>query len=413
MNLRLRTRHLFLILLLFLGCTPGPNKSKGNLLAETPQEKGKIFPKVTCMKDHSYSYALYLPKSYDNTRRWPVILAFDPHGNGSLPVEKYKDLAENYGYILMGSNDSRNGQDMNTSTQIMDAMLGETKGRYSIDTERICAIGFSGGARIAIIFGFYMGGPSCVIGCGAGFPQTTHAPDYRPDYIAMVGNADFNMTELINLDKELDEVKFSHALVLFNGSHDWPPVEVMEKGFIYHKFCDMRKNHIKKDDAMISSYIQAQEQVIEKDKQAGDELSLHGHLVNLIRFTDQLSTTDAYNRQLSEVEKSPAYVLQKKQFQAVLDKEIKEHEELNTNFFPKDTDWWKKKIAGYEKRITKGRDSADVRMCRRLKSYLSLLSYMNYSRVVQTKDTSSANHALQIYELVDPENATKTKAGVK
>ena len=229
----------------------------------------------------------------------------------------------------------------------------------------------------------------------------------------MVGNADFNMTELINLDKELDEVKFSHALVLFNGSHDWPPVEVMEKGFIYHKFCDMRKNHIKKDDAMISSYIQAQEQVIEKDKQAGDELSLHGHLVNLIRFTDQLSTTDAYNRQLSEVEKSPAYVLQKKQFQAVLDKEIKEHEELNTNFFPKDTDWWKKKIAGYEKRITKGRDSADVRMCRRLKSYLSLLSYMNYSRVVQTKDTSSANHALQIYELVDPENATKTKAGVK
>ena len=102
--------------------------------------------------------------------------------------------------------------------------------------------------------------------------------------------------------------------------------------------------------------------------------------------------------------------MQQKQLQQLIGKEMKEQQTLNDNFFSKDIGWWKRKITNYELRITKGKDSSDVRMYKRLKSYLSLLSYMSYNRVLSSNDTVAAKHAMEIYEIVDPENAASTKA---
>lgn len=392
------------------GCGPGNTRTNGNPGADKPFEKGKIIPTVTCRKDYTITYALYLPKSYTSLRKFPVIIAFDPHASGKLPLEKYKDLADKYGYILMGSNDSKNGQDMNTSGVIIDALFSETSGRYSIDSTRIYVMGFSGGARLASIIGLYQGGVAGIIGCGAGFPATNQPFRFKPDYISIAGNADFNMNELINLDKQLDQQQFTHALILFNGKHAWPPVEIMENAFIWTEFCSMRKGLLPKNDSMILDFIRLQDNIIEKDKKTGDALAAHNHLINLIRFVDGLTPTEDYRKKLADLENSSSYKTQAKQLQQLIGKEMKEQQALNDNFFSKDIDWWKKAIGNYDLRISKGKDSADVRMCKRLKSYLSLLSYMNYTRVISSGDTAAAKHAMQIYEIVDPENAASTKA---
>jgi predicted esterase len=392
------------------GCGPGNTRTNGNPASATPVEKGKIIPKVTCQKDYTVSYALYLPKSYTAVRKYPVIITFDPHGTGILPLERYKDLADKYGYILMGSNDSKNGQDMNTSGVIIDALVSETSGRYSIDSTRVYVMGFSGGARIACIIGLYQGGVAGIIGCGAGFPSTNQPVRFKPDYISIAGNADFNMNELINLDKQLDEAKFTHASILFNGRHAWPPVEVMENAFVWTEFCSMRKGIIPKNDSMILDFIRLQEKIIAKDKETGDAVAEHNHLINLIRFVDGLTSTEDFKKTLADLENSTFYKIQEKQHEQLIGKEMKEQQSLNEYFFPNDIDWWKRKIANYELRITKGKDSSDVRMCKRLKSYLSLLSYMSYTRSLSSNDTVAAKHAMNIYEIVDPENAASTKA---
>ena len=91
-------------------------------------------------------------------------------------------------------------------------------------------------------------------------------------------------------------------------------------------------------------------------------------------------------------------------------KEMKEQQTLNDDFFSKDLGWWKKKISNYDLQIRQGKDSSEVRMFKRLKSYLSLLSYMSYNRVLSSNDTVAAKHAMDIYEIVDPVNAASTKA---
>ena len=70
---------------------------------------GQIIDRVTCAADPSQSYALFVPAEYTPSRSWPVIFAFDPGGRGRVPVERYQAAAERYGYIVVGSNNSRNG----------------------------------------------------------------------------------------------------------------------------------------------------------------------------------------------------------------------------------------------------------------------------------------------------------------
>ncbi|MGA3012818.1 MAG: hypothetical protein ABSD71_02160 [Bacteroidales bacterium] len=410
----MRTLHFsffcILIITVIFGCGPGNNKTNGNSINKTNLLRGKVNAQVSCQKDRSITYALYLPQNYTPARKFPVIIAFDPHGNGVLPLEKYKSLADKYGYILMSSNDSKNGLDMNTEGTIIDALFGETTGRYTIDTTRIYVMGFSGGARIASIIGLYQGGVAGVIGCGAGFPSLNQPARFNPDYISIVGNADFNMNELINLDKQLDEANYTHAMIIFNGKHEWPPFDIMENAFIWTELCSMRKGQIMKNDQIIQYFVQSQKDLINKDKEKGDALGEYNHLLNLTRFVNGLMPVDDFKKSLDEVINSAAYKSQQKQLQQLSGKEMKEQQALNDDFFAKDLEWWKRKIKNYEQQITQGKDSSEVRMYKRLKSYLSLLCYMSYNRVLSSNDSVAAKHAMDIYELVDPENAASTKA---
>src|SRR6185503_18751108 len=70
---------------------------------------GQIIDRVVCAADSSQSYALYVPARYTPSRVWPVIFAFDPGARGRIPVERYQAAAERYGFVVVGSNNSRNG----------------------------------------------------------------------------------------------------------------------------------------------------------------------------------------------------------------------------------------------------------------------------------------------------------------
>src|ERR1035438_578156 len=85
---------------------------------------GRIIDDVKCAADPSQSYALYLPSNYSPGQSWPVIFAFSPVARGRVPLERLQEAAEKYGYILAGSNNSRNG-DSQSSTAAIRTMRSE------------------------------------------------------------------------------------------------------------------------------------------------------------------------------------------------------------------------------------------------------------------------------------------------
>ena len=410
--IRVRAGFLGLVFLITgtFSCSGRHNASNPGNAASIP-EKGKINPDVRCILNKEVSYALYLPSGYTPDKKFPLILAFDAHGGGNLPLEMYKTLAESHGCILIGSNNSKNGLPMNETGIIVQALFTEIRSRYSIDTARITTMGFSGGSRIASLVAFSSLPVSGVIGCGAGFPGLDQAPQHRFDFLGIAGNADFNMNELMSLDGQLEEAKFRHALIIFDGIHAWPPLEIMQEAFTWNDFCAMKENRMPKDQKAIDAYIKFMDTKISREKKSGDMIKIHRDLLNKMRFLDGLAGTTDVQSEITALEADPVYMKELKAEQENSAYEAKQQKMLTDNFFTKELPWWKTTIGNYDSRIKQAKDSNDVRVCRRLKSYLSLVCYMSYTRVLTSNDTVAAAKAMKIYEMADPENAAKTKAG--
>jgi dienelactone hydrolase len=177
---------------------------------------GQIVPQVTCAAEPSHSYAIYLPAGYTPERTWPIILAFDPGGRGSTPVGRYQVAAERYGFVVVGSNNSRNGsQDL---ARIVSVLSADVLSRFRIDPRRIYTAGMSGGARVAFLVA--LGAPDIagVFASSAGYPDSKPRKSLPFPVFATAGTEDFNHLEMRLLDRELAT---PHHLAIFEGGHVW------------------------------------------------------------------------------------------------------------------------------------------------------------------------------------------------
>src|SRR5438270_11070488 len=117
------------------------------LAQETPS--GKVLERVICRDNAQQSYALYVPSSYTPERAWPILYCLDPGARGRVPVERFAAAAEKAGFLVAGSNNSRNGP-FAPSELAIRLMLTDTHARFQIDDSRVYAAGLSGGARLAL-----------------------------------------------------------------------------------------------------------------------------------------------------------------------------------------------------------------------------------------------------------------------
>lgn len=211
---------------------------------------------VVCASDANQSYALYLPSAYTVTKRWPIIYFFDPGGRGSRPLDLYKGLAETYGFILAGSNNSRNfGGDV---SQAVNAIWQDTHLRLSLDERRVYTSGFSGGARVAGAMA--LGSPgqiSGVIAHGAGYPTSRRSSNDKLLYYFAVGDKDFNWPEVITVGHERERDGQPYRVNVYSGSHQWAPPPVMEDAVQWLQLKAMQAGDLPRDVAFIERQFQA------------------------------------------------------------------------------------------------------------------------------------------------------------
>ena len=191
---------------------------------------GPVIDTVRCKTDPGLSYALYIPVR-GNKEQLPIVYFFDPHGSGSLPLNKYKTLADHYGFILVGSNDSKNGNDWGITDRIWKSIWADTKTRLKINAARVYTCGFSGGAKVASYVAIQYPDIKGVIVGGAGLPDGVSAGDFPFSFTELVGQGDMNMTDLIQLNQEMDKTRTRHRLLLFDGKHEWAPEKIMNTAF--------------------------------------------------------------------------------------------------------------------------------------------------------------------------------------
>jgi len=193
----------------------------------SPFPPGTVIANVVCSADSKQSYALYLPSAFSAARKWPIIYLFDPLARGKVAVESVRAAAEKFGYIVVASNNSRNGP-MEDSTAAANAVWRDTQERFPVEEQRRYLAGMSGGARLVTAIALSCDGCAAgVIANAAGFP-IDKAPqrNMKFAYFAAVGNADFNYGEFVELRKRLEEAGAVYRIRIFDGQHGWAPPEV-------------------------------------------------------------------------------------------------------------------------------------------------------------------------------------------
>jgi predicted esterase len=272
----------------------------------SPLQTGVILPRVTAMRQPEQSYALYLPSAYSQDKLWPIIYAFDPGARGSVPVELMKEAAERNGYILVGSNNSRNGS-WKIEAEAAEAIIKDTHARLSVDDRRVYFAGFSGGARVAAQIAQVCKCAAGVLLNGAGFhPLAFDSKDAPFVVFAAVGSYDFNYPELVSMDDELEKLAYPHFLLPFEGPHQWAPASAMEDALAWFRLQAMKSGREARDDSFIAAQAAKENHRARALEQSGNLYAAWKEYRQAARMLAGLADDAAFRARAEALEKDKA-----------------------------------------------------------------------------------------------------------
>ncbi|MGI8835377.1 MAG: TPR end-of-group domain-containing protein [Pyrinomonadaceae bacterium] len=341
----------------------------------------------------------------------PILYAFDPAARGKLPVTLFKDAAEKFGYIVVGSNNSQNGIQV---AGIVKTLWEDTHARFKIDEQRVYTTGFSGGARVALAVALgYSGQVAGVIACSAGFPTSASpAPGLAFAVFATAGTEDFNFSEVQQLKRKLNEIGVRHHLEVFAGGHDWPPADLCAQAILWMEIRAMKKGTRVKDDALIDQLFAERTTKARGYETAGKNYESYLEYQALAAdFKDFKNTT--------EFEANTARMAATKEIKAAIKSERGEEErQRDLEFkvqtllaklqpgatYPETLAELKSVFLDLTRKADDTKDISQQRVARRVLHASFTIIYESADRLSNSKNHSGAAEKLEIAALLKPKN---------
>ena len=185
---------------------------------------GVVEEMVVCEQTLEQSYSIYLPKSYHSEKSWPMVLFFEPLARKALPLKKYQSLADEYGYIFLSSNNSKNGP-LVVGEKAYKAIMDDVQNRLEISIDFIVTSGFSGGGRFALHMALTYPEVDAVISCAGPKPVYVNEETTFPSellYAGLVGNLDMNYVEHLQFRDALNDRDIENCFFMDTVGHQWP-----------------------------------------------------------------------------------------------------------------------------------------------------------------------------------------------
>lgn len=404
--------RLIMAAVLVLGCSDTVHAS------QSPHPMpGTLTQRVACQNQEEQSYAVYLPTAYDDGKPWPVLICFDPAARGALPVSLFRRAAEVFGYIVVGSNNSRNFV-RNASFDAINAIWPDINRRFTIDQKRIYLAGFSGGARASCNIANLNRNVVGVIACGAGFGY--HFPPEATRGFAVfgiVGTLDQNYLEMMQLDQTLERLSHRYHLTVFDGAHVWPPEDLLFEGVAWFELLAMRSGLLPVQPQEIHrQYVMAitRAQDAERNGRWAEVFRLY---TGIKRDFDGLLDLGAVERRLGQL-KDDAQVKDalkdRKKLQREEDRQIEVFRQrfsrlhrmaLKPSWIKKEKMWWEERVGQLNQIIAQDASPQRCSMAQRLLTLIRSTSVEETMRTLLLDDPTRAVLAGEVAATLNPEHA--------
>ena len=215
-----------------------------------------------------------------------------------------KPAAEQFGYIIAASNNSKNGP-WKPEAEAAQALFSDTHDRLAIDDQRIYFAGFSGGARVASQLAQSCKCAQAVFLNGATF-STGAQPSVHDSFAIYltVGLLDFNYPELIAFDARLEALGIPHFLRRFDGGHQWAPMEIWPEALAWADLLAIKNARKERDANFVGTQLATFTAIAQKVQQAGDDYFAWQFLRATRSAFSGLTDTTSIEQQAAAMEKT-------------------------------------------------------------------------------------------------------------
>jgi hypothetical protein len=222
---------------------------------------GKVISQVSMAGNPSESFALYLPKGYSDTVKYPVIIFLDIYGQGSLPLDMYKGLADKHHYILVGSNNFSKKFATPEATAVAGRLVKEITERFKIDEKHVALCGYGNGAKGSIETAYNNAKVTQVVYIGA--VADIQQPNHSLDMLGFAGVKDLNYANVLLFASQAMPANLHNYTTEFSGKQEWVDAKNFELAFT-PSFSDIAKEKLvvvddaKKDQLKKESALRAE-----------------------------------------------------------------------------------------------------------------------------------------------------------
>lgn len=117
-------------------------------VAQSTIATGVVVPKVQMDATTSETYAIYLPRAYDASQKYPTVFIFNTLENTASVVQQFTIGAELTQSIIVGANYMMSDS-LNVALKQSEKIINTVFDQFSVDPDKIILAGFNNGALIA------------------------------------------------------------------------------------------------------------------------------------------------------------------------------------------------------------------------------------------------------------------------
>ena len=272
-------------------------------LASDEPARGQFVEGRECVADPTQTYTLYLPSAYDSQRKWPTMIIMDPRGRSLHAAERFRGAAEDYGWILLSSDNTRSDQSAEPNVRALNALLPELRSEYSVDERRIYLAGFSGTAMMAWEVARQRPGLAGVIASGSRFEPQASSEMTVPSFGA-AGDTDFNYREMQRVHQALRRWRTPERLEIFEGPHQWMPEDLARRSVEWMELQAMKSGRRETSTDLISRLQNEDQSRTLRLEEEGRELEALRQWRNVATTYQGLVGTDDAEHRIAELEQS-------------------------------------------------------------------------------------------------------------
>lgn len=352
----------------------------GVLTAQLTITEGQVVDSIPVSESNFLSY--YVPSGYDSKKAWPVIYVFDPGGDAHLAVSTFRSAAENHGYVIISGTAIKNGSYQENYRHARDVFT-TSKEMFKLDSLNQFTAGFSGGARLAIAIAGLSKDIKGAIASGAGL-NTVSSSWLRNNpfiFIGTCGDEDFNYTEMKLTEKVLLELKYPHEMIWFEGGHQWPPEEVLEKAVRDLSVLMFSRQQQRFSEDELLGFYNAQLDYNKQLQASGNWVWAHEDLEKMRDWYSIFGRDSELKDRLKEVRRNKQYRSQRSDMKYVDEIEplyLEEYLEFLVNDIRagdlEALGYWDQEMEQFNKAFTESKKEAQQKMAIRIKSMLELIT---------------------------------------